>query len=672
MKDPLHEIEQELDDLLVQCDPAGRLRYVSPATAQYLELPPEQCLGKVFWEFLAPEGERGLKGETSRHAAAHDAHWELDSELFSRSGRQYCVKWVVWGHYDAAGRLEHFNAIGHDITHARQTEQALNERLSFEALILRMSTHFISLAPQEVDAGIQQALREIGEYAGVDRSYVFLFSDDGRTMTNTHAWCAGGCEGGIPTLQGLEVARYPWWTERLKTFEPLCVPDVRDLPREALAARQLPLWQDIQSLLLIPMTMERRLVGFIGFDTVHAPKTWSDETLSLLKVVANMLLNALNRQRADEALRRTARHLSDAQRIAHIGSWEHELAPNRSTWSDETYRLLGYRPHSIQPTLEAYLAAIHPDDRERVRQAVAQAMDAYEPYRLDHRVLRPDGSVRVLHLEGEIRYDEFGWPVATRGTLQDTTELRHSEAELARREADLRQSREIDRLKTEFVNAVTHELRTPLASIKGYAEFLADELSGPLNGEQHAYVHQIEEGVRRLERIINDLLDFARLEAGTFRLNFHEADLAEKIREVASSLQPLAQRQGLALESDVPEALLVRMDPDRIGQVLLNLIGNAIKFTRPGGRIRVSACRLPDEVRVEVTDTGIGIAPQHLGNIFQKFYQVDTSLTREVGGAGLGLSISKALIDAHGGRIGVSSIPGDGSTFWFTLPLEAT
>lgn len=246
--------------------------------------------------------------------------------------------------------------------------------------------------------------------------------------------------------------------------------------------------------------------------------------------------------------------------------------------------------------------------------------------------------------------------------------------ELADRTAELRKAnehlQELDRLKSEFVNAVSHELRTPLTSIMGYAEFLEDQIGGRLSADQHTFVYHIQDGTRRLQQLVDDLLDFARLEAGTFRLVLRPADLNQIVRAVIDSLRPQVQRRSLELLADLPrESTVMEVDPGRIEQVLINLVNNAIKFTPAGGRISVGLRAQTGQIRLTVTDTGIGIPPDHLAKLFQKFYQVDPSSTRRQGGAGLGLSIAKGLVEAHGGQIGVESEVGKGSTFWITLPM---
>lgn len=233
----------------------------------------------------------------------------------------------------------------------------------------------------------------------------------------------------------------------------------------------------------------------------------------------------------------------------------------------------------------------------------------------------------------------------------------------------LERLKEADRIKGSFLSAASHELRTPLSSIRGYAEFLEDELAGPLTEQQRAFVQEIGVGADRLRRIVDDILDYARLEAGSFGLQVHECDLNVVVAGVLSSLRPQFRAGRIKVQRTIPRTPVhITIDPHRIGQVVLNLVGNAVKFTPPGGKIRVAVRPFRDAVMIEVADTGIGIDTRHLPRLFDRFYQADSSLTRARGGAGLGLAIAKGLIEAHGGEIGVESVLGSGSKFWFTVP----
>lgn len=375
-------------------------------------------------------------------------------------------------------------------------------------------------------------------------------------------------------------------------------------------------------------------------------------------------------KRSEERLRRNELFLARAQEMAHVGCWEWEVAGDAQVWSDELFRIAGVDPKRFEPTYRGFLQLVHPDDRDRLDKLLKEAVAEGQTLISEFRLVRPDGQVRMMHAKAEVIRMEDGKPLRLMGISMDVTELRQAYEQIAARTAELEKAKELDRLKSNFVNAVSHELRTPLTAIKGYAEFLEDGVGGPLTPQQLGFVRELELGAERLERLVDDLLDFARIEAGTFKLKFADADLTAKIREVAGSMEPQARDAGLTLEIDVPEEPLeVPMDAQRIGQVLLNLVHNALKFTAPGGTVTVRACVVGDAVRCEVTDTGIGIAESDQNKLFQRFSQLESGL-RSGGGTGLGLSISKAIVGAHGGAIGVESAPGVGSTFWFTLPLK--
>ncbi len=281
------------------------------------------------------------------------------------------------------------------------------------------------------------------------------------------------------------------------------------------------------------------------------------------------------------------------------------------------------------------------------------------------------GGLFVTGLTGTYLYREATRNAKIAQTVAErTAELRAAIETSAFHQAERDKAHELDRLKTNFVAVVSHDLRTPLTSIMGYAEFLEDGIGGDLAHEQLDFVTQIMASAQRLEALVNDLLDFAKLDAGTFKLTLAITDLQAKLHEVAESFRPQIENAKLTLEVEAPGIpLLVQMDVARVERVLINLLSNAIKFTPVGERIRLQARLSGDEIVCEVHDTGSGIASEDVPKLFQRFSQLSTGEVK--GGTGLGLSICKAIIEAHGGTIGVRSAVGLGSTFWFTLPAMA-
>ena len=226
--------------------------------------------------------------------------------------------------------------------------------------------------------------------------------------------------------------------------------------------------------------------------------------------------------------------------------------------------------------------------------------------------------------------------------------------------------------KDQFLGIISHELRTPINAIMGFSSILDDGLAGPLTDEQHGYLGKILAGTERLLALVDDLLDMSRIQAGKFSIAPTRLMLDKVVENALASIAPAASAKQITVRNRVaPATPALLADEQRITQVLSNLVGNAIKFTQPGGWIEVRAAVDGEVVRVMVEDNGPGIDEASQASLFDPFTQLDMSKTRRIGGVGLGLSIVKNLVEAHGGEIGVASRPGRGATFWFTLPIAA-
>lgn len=260
--------------------------------------------------------------------------------------------------------------------------------------------------------------------------------------------------------------------------------------------------------------------------------------------------------------------------------------------------------------------------------------------------------------------------------LETQRELESQNAQLLRLNQRLK---EADRMKSSFLGTVSHELRTPLASIIGYSEMLCEGLVGTLNPEQTQFVRTIIDKGNTLLKLISSILDMSQIEAGKVRLAFEWVDVQELVESAITSVSPQAQRKGLTVNVLLPPVVQPRVvaDREKLRQVVVNLLANAVKFTPAGGRVEVRLSELGSQVelgvagyRIEVEDTGVGIPEDQRERIFQSFYQVDDSPTREYGGAGLGLAIVKSYVEGHGGQVAVRSELGRGSCFRVVLPKE--
>jgi signal transduction histidine kinase/CheY-like chemotaxis protein len=282
-----------------------------------------------------------------------------------------------------------------------------------------------------------------------------------------------------------------------------------------------------------------------------------------------------------------------------------------------------------------------------------------------------NGHYGWVRVEQQVLRDGAGAPVQIVGALFDITDDVRSEEELrhARAAAEAASA-----AKSGFLAKMSHELRTPLNSIIGFSEMLGDETFGPLNEKQRRYVTNVLTSGRQLLQLINDILDLSKVEAGRMDLTPVEFDVANVLAETRTLMGALADQKRLRVEIDVEEGLpSVLLDQAKLKQIMYNLLSNAIKFTPEGGLIRITAGRPADTaaaIEIAVADTGIGIKPEDQQRIFREFEQLESAYVREQQGTGLGLALTKRLVELHGGRIWVESEFGRGTTFRFVLPLR--
>ena len=713
------------------------------------------------------------------------------------------------------------------------------------------------------------------------------------------AWYGGLGPGLVATVLGVVLVDY----FLIPPLRRVSLGDPADLaPLAAFSAFAL-----LISSLTNQLRLSRERVGAQAVELATFTRQLQDQTVELEQQTEEAQVLAEELEDAKHELEeRATEQLAEAQAIAHLGSWEWDVGLDRITWSDELYRIYGYRPGEVDVTYDSFLDHVHPEDRAHVGETVGEGLRTQQPFEFEHRILRPSGEVRLLYARGRVAATDSGAPSRMVGIALDVTEQRRAESEtrlaieeragreaseaarrrlallaeasqllastleyeatlktvarlavpafadwsavdlvgaggevrrlaaehvdpskaelvrtlrerwperpglahgllavvrggrtdamldvpdeaveraardeehlrvlrglgfhsyiiaplvargrtlgafsvvyaesgrrygpedvafvedLARRAAvaidnarllretaeardrlrrqaevlqqaqeemavaneDLRQTTDelldkthaldrarsdaeaANRAKSEFLAMMSHELRTPLNAIAGYTELMEIGIAGPVSEQQLDYLTRIRRSQRHLLGLINDVLNFAKLEAGRVQFQLEDVAVAETLREVEMFMEPQLRAKALRYTLALPEpAPAVRADREKLQQVLLNLLSNAVKFTEPGGAIAVECERIAapsPTLAIRVRDTGIGIPPDRLAGIFEPFVQVGRTLQRAQEGTGLGLAISRELAEAMDGDLRVESEVGVGSTFTFTVPL---
>ncbi len=404
-----------------------------------------------------------------------------------------------------------------------------------------------------------------------------------------------------------------------------------------------------------------------------------------------------DRKEAEQKVKRSEAQLSEAQRLAHLGSWEWDMRANTVTWSAELYRIHGLDPAQFLATFDGFLDRVVPGDRERVRSVVGQARRDKVPFEIEYGITRPDGSSRALRARGQVLSDGAGEPVLMTGTAQDVTERKALEDELVARSRKLeeinvsleRRTAELAEKNQEveaFVYIVSHDLRAPLVNLQGFArelelccqdlqgrlrsvtlpEGIRQEVDGILNDGMLSALRYISASTTKFQRLIDALLMLSRLGRQEYRLE--EVDMNALVDTTLDSVRQGIDTSGVRVTRDpLPNA---KGDTTALGQILSNLIGNALKYRQPG---RAGIVTLGGEAwqagphlnHYWVRDNGAGIPAAAQPRLFQVFQRFHPALAS---GEGMGLAIVKRIVDRHGGTIWADSEQNAGTTFHFTLP----
>jgi PAS domain S-box-containing protein len=423
------------------------------------------------------------------------------------------------------------------------------------------------------------------------------------------------------------------------------------------------------TVMVVPLTSRGSVFGVVTVARSN-PEPFQPSDLRFVEEVADRAAAALDNANLLQELTRSEEQVRVALEAGSLGAWEWDIPAQKVTWSPTLERIHGLDPGSFEGTFGAYQHDIHPEDRERVISTISQAVEQRTEHHVVYRIVRPDGEMRWLEAHGRLLCDSSGAPQRLIGVCVDITERRKSEEQLQQLVVALKNA---DQRKDQFLAMLAHELRNPLGPMLNATHLLGiPQLEAAVAARARKI---LERQVQQMARLLEDLLDVSRITRGKIDLACETVDVCALAREVVGDHVDAFRAGGLELELTVSsEPLFVNADRARLGQIVGNLLSNALKFSQPGQSVHVGVAREASDQSVALTviDHGAGIEPAVLDSIFEPFVQADTSLSRARGGLGLGLAVVKGLVALHGGRVSASSAgSGKGAELRVLLPLHA-
>jgi PAS domain S-box-containing protein len=755
-------------DLLCIADTSGRFVKVNKAWETILGYSAEELEKRTFLEFIHPDDLQATL-DAMQELSAQNPILNFINRYQTKDGTYKYIEWRS----TPVGNLIY--AAARDITEQKRA-------FDFENELLQLTPKIAGIRLPEIPEIMNLSLERIGKFLRADRTYIYEFDFEDHTMSKTHEWCGEGIVPNIHIRQNIPFNKHSVLIENMLQDKTLAIGSVDKLPEERAAERDQLLAAHIKSTINIPLSIENRVIGFIGLDSVSEMKDYNEAEIKILRVWSGMLASLINNQRAGSLLEETRQNyetffntiddflfvfdvdgniVDTNQTVRFRLGYSDEELKNKSVmlvrpqefWEQAQSALLdllsgkiaycsiplltksgaqipvetrvkqgfwngkpvifgvskdisqikiseqkfasAFQSNSAMMAISLFEDGKYVDinnvfletlgfTREEIightnkqlelfpdptlRDQILGSLDKNIPVRKLEILMRmKDGTVKTGLLSADsIEVDGQRCLITT---TMDISERKRAEDELrkARLEAD-----QANMAKSEFLSRMSHELRTPMNAILGFAQLLE---MGELNAPQQKGVTHILHSGKHLLNLINEVLDISRIESGNLALSLEPVNIGGVVSEMHSIIRPLMQTRSLTYKFDTsfdPE-LFVKSDNQRLKQILLNLLNNAVKYNREAGSITVGTEIRKDSesnkkwVRLLITDTGLGISKENIPKLFNPFERIGAEQTATEG-TGLGLAVVKKLITAMGGFVGVESEPGVGSTFWIELP----
>ena len=640
-------------DAIISTTLSGTITSWNAGAEQLFGYSSAEALGQSMTMLTPPEraGEGRLILDRTHSGGRLD---HFDTVRLTKSGERRDVSLTVSPVHDRHGLVIGASTVARDITLRKLAEQQLLQSEEEQRLLVAIHDVTRGLAdPSEV---MREVVTQVGRHFDVSRCAYGEVDMDAGTVLITRGYTKD-----VPTVAG----RYPIgafgepMVSQLKAGRPVVIEDVRSSPlTDATAPRRTYAQMQIVSMVCVPLMRSHRLVAILVMADTQ-PRAWLPRDAELLAQIAERTLFAVESARAAAALRESRDVLSLAMGAGQMGAWSRDVASNAVWWSPELEAIAGLPAGGFEGSEGGFYALVHDDDRASVANAIEAALQSRSDYKVEFRYRHASGQWRWMEGRGRATYGPDGAPRMIYGLGMDITDRRHAVEAL----------QDADRRKDEFLATLAHELRNPLAPITSGLHILrVTDGQGEAASQARAIM---ERQVAQMVRLVDDLLDVARISTGKTELRREAIDLADAVRDAVDTSRPLVTAGGQALDVSLPaSATVVHADRTRLAQVFANLLNNSAKYSVPGQSIAIVLERQGAEAVVSVRDAGAGIPRDSLGGIFDMFRQASRSGSPSLGGLGIGLFLVKRIVEMHGGSVEAHSDgPGQGSEFVVRIPV---
>ncbi len=557
------------------------------------------------------------------------------------------------------------------VTERKRAERHLGGSLSV--------TRILAESPALADA-LPRMLQRVCKTFGWEVGAMWIVDPDEHVLRCLKVWPSQGSSDGVGTSKFEAMSREFKFAPGVglpgrvwKDLKPAWIPDVskdENFPRGPAAAAE-----SLHAAFAFPILSGENFLGVMEFFS-HEIREPDEALLATFTGIGSQIGQFMERKGSEQELLESRERLVMAMEAGGMGTWTRDLdGTNRIFWSTELEEIFGFRPGEFPQTEDAFFEFVHPDDLASLQKAVIDAIANRTDYEIDFRYTNKAGQPGWMLGKGRAFYDADGKPYRLAGLGWDVTGRKRAEEERERliesEHAARTEAEEANRIKDEFLATLSHELRTPLTAILGWLAMLRAER---LDQETTAHaLETVERNARAQAQLIEDLVDVSRIAGGKLKLEIKAIDLMPVIQAAVDIVRPAANARGVHIHLSGDASVgPVSGDPARLQQIIWNLLSNAVKFTSRDGHIYVSFRQSGSSAELVVRDTGIGISPEFLPRVFERFRQAESPLTRSQRGLGLGLAIVRHLTELHGGTVTAeSSGEGLGATFTIRMPLAA-